>query len=61
MTSPGDLTRSHYQRLILAVGLTDLTEDERRLIEWLSGWDQWTVETTAGLFDKLIRPATPSP
>lgn len=52
----GSLTRKHFTDLILAIGLVDLDEDERRLVEWLAGWDQPTVDALVNLIGKLKRP-----
>ena len=42
--------------IIMALGLVDLTERDRRLIEWLSSWDQ---DTTDAVTDLLARVASP--
>ena len=30
----------------------DLTDDEKRLLHWIAGWDAWTVETTCRIIEK---------
>lgn len=30
----------------------ELTEDEYRVIEWIAGWDLWTVKTIAQIIKK---------
>jgi len=50
------LTQKHFTDLILAIGLVDLDERERRFLEWLAGWDQPTVEAAVSLIGKLTRP-----
>ena len=42
--------------LVLALGHFDLSELDRRLLEWLSSWDQETTNALADLFGRLIRP-----
>lgn len=42
--------------IIMALGLFDLTERDRRLIDWLSSWDQ---DTTDAVADLLARAASP--
>lgn len=40
------------ERLRSALGDRVLTDQEARYLFWLAGWDQETVETFAGLFEK---------
>jgi len=42
--------------MIMALGLFDLTDRDRQLIEWLSTWPQETTDAVADLFARLVRP-----
>ena len=42
-------------KMILALGLFDLTERDRKLIDWLATWPQETTDEVADLFARLTR------
>lgn len=42
--------------MILALGLFELTAEDRKLLDWLAGWDQTTTDRAADLFARLTRP-----
>lgn len=48
----------HQRRtdMILALGLFDLTAEDRGLLDWLASWDQTTTDRVADLFARLRRP-----
>lgn len=39
--------------MILAMGLFELTDRDRKFLDWLSGWDQDTTDAAADLFHRL--------
>jgi hypothetical protein len=41
--------RSHRELLLGALDGIELQSAEEQLVEWLAGWDDWTVTTTAML------------
>jgi hypothetical protein len=41
--------RSHRELLLGVLDGIELSPAEDRLVEWLAGWDDWTVTTTAML------------
>jgi hypothetical protein len=54
---PSSSSTEHRRlQLIMALGLFDLTDRDRQLIDWLSTWDQSTVDALADLLARLIRP-----
>ena len=44
------------ERLEAALAGVELTEQEKRYLEWLSRMDGETVEVFAGLFEKIKKP-----
>jgi hypothetical protein len=55
----GEAYRGQEERrldMVMALGLFDLTERDRRLLAWLSGWDQDTTDALADLFARLACP-----
>lgn len=44
------------ERLKSALDGVELTEQEKRYLEWLSRMDGETVEVFAGLFEKIKKP-----
>lgn len=44
------------RQMILSLGLVDLTEDDRRFLEWLSGWGPETADRFIELIRKVTRP-----
>ena len=43
------------RELIMALGLFDLTERDRKFLAWLSEWPQETTDAAVDLFARLIR------
>jgi hypothetical protein len=43
--------KAHVEYLIDAAGIGDqeLSEDEQRFLEWMAGWDGWTIETAGSI------------
>lgn len=55
-TESVSLTEQHRRQLIMALGLFDLTDRDRQLIDWLATWDQSTTDALTSLFARLVGP-----
>lgn len=42
-------------KMIMALGLFDLTDRDRRLLDWLAKWDQDTTDAVADLLARSRR------
>ena len=42
-----------FRRMFAAAGYPDLTEEERKFLWWLSGWDEWAIDAACALFQRL--------
>ncbi|WP_166434518.1 hypothetical protein [Enterocloster lavalensis] len=41
-----------YKRLVSALDGIEISDDEKRLLIWLSGWDKMTVDGIVSLLNK---------
>lgn len=56
-TAEPTVTEARERRLVLSLGLFDLTGRDRALLRWLATWDQPTVDAVADLLARLVEPA----
>lgn len=50
--SPCDYEPRFLEQLLDAIGGAELTDSETRILKWLAGWDQHTVDNMAAIIRK---------